>query len=202
MNSPKLEDVDMAKFTDFQATREVADIMEGILEKFPRVFPGFDLNKIGFVHTMGKKAKKNPVKIRAVRYPYDVWMNKTYIVEVMDESWQEMSDKKKRLAVFHTMCAMPEGSFDEQSDNYAKIRKPDYEMYAEEFAVSGGVPNWMDNDDACDPDDVITEESSDSSESSALKKVKRVPVTINNLGPSSDVDEDSLEEAAVEAAVS
>jgi hypothetical protein len=199
----------MARFKDYETTREIADIMEGILDKHPRVFPGFDMNKIGFVHTLGKKAKKNPIKIRAVRYPYDVWMSQTYIVEVMDESWKEMTDKKKRcLAVFHTMCAIPEGAFDEQSENYAKIRKPDYEMYAEEFAVSGGVPNWMDNEDARDPMEVgsaviasveaVT--AAKAAAAAAPKKTKRVAVTVDTLVSDSSTEE-SVEKESSEAEV-
>jgi len=174
----------MPKFTDCHTSTDVSDIMEDIIDKFPRVFPGFDLNQIGIIHSNGKKSKKNPLKIRSVRYPYDVWMSKVYIIEVADETWSEMCDKKKHLSVFHTMCAMPEGAFDAQSDNYAKIRKPDYEMYAEEFAVTGGIPNWMDNDEARDPMEVngsvVGGEEKD--EKKGLKKAtKRVPVTAESL---------------------
>ena len=141
----------MAKVTDYTVCPEVTDIMEAILKKFPTVFPGFDVNKIGCVHTASKKNPKKPIKITSVRYPYDVWIDKTYIVEVMEDTWQEMSDKQKNLAVFHIMCAIPDGAFDEQSKEYGKKKRPDYEMYAEEFAVTGGVPNWMENDEANDP---------------------------------------------------
>jgi hypothetical protein len=174
----------MAKFSDYHTSREVADIMEGIIETHPRIFPGFDLNKMGFVHTQGKKGKKNPIKIKAVRYPHDVWMSQTYIVEVAEDTWKEMGEKKRRLSVFHTMCAVPDGGFDQQSDNYAKIRKPDYEMYAEEFAVSGGVPNWHENDDARDPMEAaeLTPTVRPEPKAAAPKKAaKRVPITPSTL---------------------
>jgi hypothetical protein len=130
-------------------------------------------------------------------------MSKVYIIEVADETWSEMGEKKKRLSVFHTMCAIPEGAFDAQSENYAKIRRPDYEMYAEEFAVTGGVPNWLDNDDARDPidsDDSVVGERKEP-EKKPKKATKRVPVTVNNLGPVSSAteDEDADGDTAVES---
>jgi len=141
----------MAKVTDYNCSPEVNEIMVKMAEAFPKVFPGFDAQKIGCVHTNGKASSRKPLAIKSVKYPYDVYLDKVYIVEVAQETWAEMTDKQKRLAVFHTMCAVPEGAFDPQSKNYAGKKRPDYEMYAEEFAAAGGVPNWMENDEAADP---------------------------------------------------
>jgi len=140
----------MAKFVDYAGGREVQDVMEKFLEKFPQIFEGFDTDRIGFVLTKKKKSKI-PVRLVQVGYPMDVFTNKTYVVEAFEKWWATMDQKKKNLAVFHIMCAIPEGAFDEQSKNYGKKLQPEIKMYMKEFAASGGVPNWMENPDAEDP---------------------------------------------------
>jgi len=139
----------MARFVDYTVSPEIVDIMEAILEAYPNIFPGFDLNRLGCVVTKKKKSKK-PIRLVPVGYPRDVYCDKTYVVEVFEKLWGALSQKKKNLAVFHVMCSIPEGGFDEGSKQYGKKRKPDYELFAEEFAITGGVPNWMENDDAKD----------------------------------------------------
>ncbi len=161
----------MPKFTDYEVNNEVQDIMEKILTKFPKVFPGFDTNKIGCVFTKEKKSRK-AIKILPVGYPRDVWIDKVYIVEVFNDVWGELNPKQRNLAVFHAMCAVPEGGFDPESSSYGKKRKYDYEMYAEEFAVTNGVPNWMENDDARDVFDAATQTDGD---------LKVYPVTASDV---------------------
>jgi len=140
----------MAKFVDYASGREVQDIMEKFLEKFPQIFEGFDTAKIGFVMTKKKKSKV-PMKLVSVGYPVNVFLDKTYIVEVFEKFWKKLDDKKRNLSVFHTMCAIPDGAFDDQSNNYGKKLQPEIKMYLREYAAAGGVPNWMDNPAAADP---------------------------------------------------
>ena len=140
----------MAKFIDYAGGREVQDIMEKFLQKFPQIFEGFDSSRIGFVLTKKKKSKV-PVRLVPIGYPLDVFTNKTYVVEAYDKWWAKMDQKKQNLAVFHIMCAIPDGAFDEQSKNYGKKLQPDIKMYMKEYAASGGVPNWMENPAASDP---------------------------------------------------
>lgn len=150
----------MAKMVDFYSDREVQDIMEAFLERFPIMFDGFDTAKIGFVTKKDKKGKaKGPaLKLTKVGFPYDVWMNKTYIVVASEGAWKKLDLKRKNLSVFKTMCAIPVGGFDEQSKAYGKIRQPDFKMFMQEFAASGGVPNWEENPAAKDPMDQTAEE--------------------------------------------
>jgi len=161
----------MAKFSDYACSSEVTDIMVKLINKFSTVFTGMDVNLIACVHTNNKANKRQPLTLRSVKYPYDVWLNKVYIVEVAQETWEEMNDKQKNLATFHVMCAIPEGAFDVTSKNYAGKKKPDHEVYDQEFAVTGGVLNWMDEENtAKDPLD---------NTDSATKKVAtgRKPIT-------------------------
>jgi len=159
----------MPKFSDYSVTPEITDIMEAVLDTYPDVFPGFDLSMIGTVITK-KKRSRRPVRLQTVGYPKDVFCDKVYIVEAFEKDWTELTQKKKNLAVFHVMCSIPEGGFDTTSKHYGKKRKPDYEMYVEEFAASGGVPNWMENDDAKDPMD-----------KGSKKKTSRTPVTSKDV---------------------
>ena len=140
----------MAKFVDYASGREIQDIMEKFLEKFPQIFEGFDTAKMGFVMTKKKKSKV-PVKLVRVGYPVDVFLDKAYIVEVFEKMWKTLDEKKRNLAVFHIMCAVPDGAFDEQSNNYGKKLQPEIKMYMREYAACGGVPNWMENPAAADP---------------------------------------------------
>lgn len=150
----------MAKFVDFESGREVQDIMEKFVEKFPQIFEGFDASRIGFVMTKKKKSKI-PVKLSKVGYPMDVFTNKTYVVEAFQSVWKDIDQKKRNLAVFHAMCAIPDGAFDEQSKNYGKKLQPEIKMYMREYAASGGVPNWMENPSAIDPLDRTLDEIKD-----------------------------------------
>ena len=142
----------MSKFVDFYSDREVQDIMEAFVERFPSMFEGFDASKIGFVTTKKKGKKTGPaLKLHKVAYPQNVWLSKAYICEAQDGVWKRLDAKKKNLNVFRTMCAIPPGGFDEQSKAYGKVLTPDIKMFMREFAASGGVPNWEENPSAMDP---------------------------------------------------
>ena len=144
----------MAKFVDFYSDRDVQDIMEAYLERFPTMFEGFDTVKIGFVTTKKKNAKqdgKKAIKLHQVKYPHNVWLGKVYICEVLESPWKKLDSTKRNLAVFRTMCQVPTGAFDESSKMYGKTLKPDIQMFTREFAAAGGVPNWEENPAAKDP---------------------------------------------------
>lgn len=140
----------MAKFTDFYSDPQVRTTMEKFISHFPGLFDGFDIDGINVVFTKKKKARK-AIRLVPVRYPYDVYIGKPYIVEVFETKWKDMDETRRNLAVFHTMCSIPSGGFDPTSTHYGKKARPDIEMYLVEFAASGGVPNWMENSAACDP---------------------------------------------------
>ena len=149
----------MSKETNYRIGGEAVEIMERILQKFPKVFPEFDMNQIGTIFLCNKKITgKNPVQVKPVGFPAEVWANKVYIFVVYDDEWQTLSQKQKNLAIFKAMCSIPDGGCDPESKTYGKKRKPDYEMYAEEYAVTGGVPDWMNNPAARDVFDVGTDD--------------------------------------------
>lgn len=151
----------MPRFEDYGTSPEVQDIVEGFVKKFPRVFEGFIPDDIFFIVTKKKKPSgRFPVKVKAIPYPYYVISGQAYVFETFDEKWKKLTKKQKNLAVFHAMCAVPVGGFDPASKKYGKIVKPDFEIYRYEYAVSGGVPDWLEDDEdrARDPMDVATEE--------------------------------------------
>jgi len=140
------------KSSDTMISGEVTDVMEKMVKRFGnKIFHGIDLAKVRSVHLLQKRNARIPLVLKPVPPIERLFTTHVYTVVVAHKTWVEMSEKKKNLAVFRTMCGFPEGAFDEASKNYGKKRKPDYEMYSEEFAVSGGVPNWMENEEAIDP---------------------------------------------------
>lgn len=169
----------MPKKTDYEVRNDVVTIMETMIDKFPGVFSGFDTTKIQGVHLPDTFKQKKPITLKSVRFPYNVRDDMVYYVVVADGTWNEMNQKQRNLAVFHTMCSVPEGAFDPESKNYARVRKPDYELFAEEYAVCGTV-DWMTNEDAIDPLDAEAEED-----------VEREPVTAASVAT---VDMNSEEE--------
>jgi hypothetical protein len=140
----------MPRFEDYRADSEVYDIMRQFVDKLPMVFYDFQIEDINFIMTQKKKSKV-PMKLRTTGYPMEVYIGKPYIVEIFEDVWCQMTPKKKNLAVFHTMCAFPDGAFDPASKFYGKKVKPQIMMYDLEYAASGGVTNWMENDMAVDP---------------------------------------------------
>jgi hypothetical protein len=141
----------MAKFTEFYGDTEVKTIMTDFVVRFPNVFRGFNVEQLNVVVTKKKKSQK-PIRLISVKYPMDVYILKPYIFEVFEVWWQKLSQKQKNLAVFHAMCGIPEGGFDEASQYYGKKTRPDIVMYLTEFAAAGSIPNWLENDmEARDP---------------------------------------------------
>lgn len=140
----------MSRFTDYTLDGEIRDIMERMIDRFPDMFEGFNTEGIAFITTKKKKSNK-PLRLVSVSYPMEVFINKPYIVESYEARWKLLNPKQKNLAVFHIMCAIPEGGFVPSAKGYGKKVKPEITMYMREFAASGGVPNWMENPAAIDP---------------------------------------------------
>ena len=141
----------MPKFVDWSSDNEVQGIMEKYLERFPGMFEGFDVSKMGFVRTQKKKAKE-PIKMHCVPHPISVFCSsKVYIIEVFESLWKKMDVKRRNIAVFKEMCRVPDGGFDEGSKHYGKKLQPEIKMFMKEYAACGGVPNWMENPAAADP---------------------------------------------------
>lgn len=182
----------MAKYTDFYSDPEVKDIMERFLDRFPGMFEGFNPDEINVIFTEKKKSQV-PIKLKSVTYPMDVYISKPYIMEVFDTWWSDMNEKQKNLAVFHIMCMVPEGGFDETSDCYAKRRKPDINMFMLEFAACGGVADWFNNPSAKDPmersaKEIVKEapglfagEDDEAIPDDSRDGIKRVPVTARDI---------------------
>jgi len=180
----------MSKFVDYHIDTEARDIVEKFLDRFPNMFEGFDAARMEFVRTRKKKAKE-PVKIHTVPYPLNILCSsKVYVVEVFDSLWKKMDTKRRNLAIFRAMCAIPEGGFDEASKHYGKKLQPEIRMYMKEYAACGGVPNWMDNPAATDPMEQTAEQISEHVpliEAIPEEEVERTPVTAEDVA-SDDVE--------------
>lgn len=176
----------MARYTDYKSDSEVKDIMEKFVDKFPQVFEGFRVDDICYIMTQKKKTRdKYPIKVHSIRYPFEALIGKPYIVEIFEEKWAPLSQKKKNLAVFRTMCAIPVGGFDPESKSYAKKVKPQYQVYGMEFAAAGGVLDWCEDDRARNPMEIDTEDvqvdSEDGEDPIPTPKSDKVPVTSEHI---------------------
>ena len=157
----------MPRLTDWEAMPEFTDIMEKFIDRFPKVFEGFDVSQVEVWLTKNRKSKV-PCSLKAVGFPCYLSM-KPYVVEVHQEWWREMDAKRRNLAVFHIMCFFPDGAFDEQAKEYGKKKMPDIKMFLTEFAAAGGIPNWLENSAARDPlKDVREDELRDDGEDDDL----------------------------------
>jgi len=145
------KEFEMPKFVDFRSCPEAQNILESLLKRFGEVFEGFNPDMVDCWLTSVEKKSNVPVKVHPVRYPMSIYIEKPFVIEIFDVYWAKMDKKRKNIVMFHAMCSVSEGGFDEQSKEWGKTRKPDIKMFTEEFAVTGGVPNWIENEDARDP---------------------------------------------------
>jgi len=149
----------MPRFEDYRSDPEVRDIVERYVKKFPRVFDGFKVEDIFYIVTQKKKLRgKHPIKVKPVPYPHYVSSGKTYVFETFETSWEKMTPKRKNPSVFHSMCSIPLGGFDTASVKYGKLLKPDFNLYRSEYAASGGVADWFEDDSARDPMEIDASE--------------------------------------------
>jgi hypothetical protein len=174
----------MAKNSDWGSGKEIQDIMEKFVEKFPGMFEGFDVNMIHFIITEKKKSRV-PVKVHTAGHPVEVFAGRPYIVEAFDLWWKEMNQKQKNQAVFGVMTEFPPGAFDDTSKYYGKKLQPDIKMSMIAYAAFGGVPNWYENPLAKDPMERDADEIAEDVpvvEAIPEDGVPRVPVTSDGIG--------------------
>ena len=172
----------MPRKTDCLITTEIANTIEAILAAFPTMpmFEGFDLTQVRTIITQGKKAK-DPLKVAKVyrnSYPRYIFDSYLYIIEVMEANWNEMNQKQKNLAIFNALCAIPQNAFVEQSENYAKLRRPDYSVFYEAYCAAGGVLDWIEDPKARDPLEVAKEKQTETGEDG----ITRLPVLASDIG--------------------
>lgn len=141
---------------------EIPKIMQEMIRSFPDNFDGFDVDRVSVIKVGGRSSKK-VFKITTIKSPamkvhipaFD------YIIEINKKQWDILGSRDRHLWVFRMMCAIPAklGAFDKDSKYYLKIRKPDYSIFYEEYAVSGQL-DWEHNEDAKDPFDVAKQRAS------------------------------------------
>lgn len=139
----------MKKFEDFEVDGRINDMMDEIVGLFPNVFEGFDSSLIGSVIIREKKGTA-AAKLRTVGFPWSVWIDKAYILEIFEERWKDLSEKSRYLTLLHHMCSIPKDGFNPEEKEWATKKKPDFTMFREEFIATGGIPDWETNPDARD----------------------------------------------------
>jgi hypothetical protein len=172
----------MAKFGDWTAWQEGRDIVDRLLERFPAIFDGFNANEVYFVMNKTKRSKE-PIKVHISGHPFHLF-TKPYAFECFDLWWKDMDAKKKNLAIWRAMCAVPDKGFDDQSKDFGKKLQPEIKMFLKEYAACGGVPNWLENPAAKDPMERTADEVSEDVpkvEAVPGQSIKRTPVTAGDI---------------------
>ena len=132
----------MPKFQDYATDVEAQNIAVQIQERFPTMFEGHDLTRVAFYRVRGKNSKV-PAKTIKTGFPFDaVGGTFIYYILIYDKIWELFSDEQKKIAVFEQLMGIPADGFDEESNNYAKLRRRDVNEYSEVLAASSGVYNW------------------------------------------------------------
>jgi len=131
----------MSKEQDYSTDMEAQNIATELQERFP-MFENHDLSRVVF-YRMKEKKSRVPTKITTTKFPFDA-IGGTYIyfVEVYAKVWDFMSDEQRKIAIFEVLVAMHPDGFDEESNNYAKLRKRDVDEYSEVLCAAQGVYNW------------------------------------------------------------
>ena len=131
----------MPKFQDYSTDLEAQSIATAIQEKFGEMFEGHDLSRVAFYRV--RKDSKVPTKVVKTGFPFDaVGGTYVYYVLVFENMWERYSDEQRKMAILEALLHIPHDGFDEESNNYAKLRKRDVSEYSETLAAAGGVYNW------------------------------------------------------------
>jgi len=140
----------MAKFTAYCEDTEVKEIAAKLIEKYPTLYGHITPDKIGFVMDLKSKSH-TPIKVKAVSFPDSIWNDNVYTFRVYQDCWSTLENKQRNLAVAQALCSLHVDGFSETATGYGKIIKPNINTYLEVFAMAGGVPNWLENNQAVDP---------------------------------------------------
>ena len=154
----------MSKEQDYSTDMEAQNIATELQERFP-MFESHDLSRVVF-YRMKAKNSKVPTKITTTKFPFDA-IGGTYIyfVEVYNKIWETLSDEQRKIAIFEVLVAMHPDGFDEESNNYAKLRKRDVDEYSEVLCAAQGVYNWKQQGvDVVDIYNLIKEKDAETSE--------------------------------------
>lgn len=140
----------MAKYEAYCEDTEAKEIAKKLISKFPTLYGHINPDKIGFVMDLKKKSH-TPIKVSSVKFPDSIWNDNVYTFIVYQDCWATLETKQRNLGVAQALCSIHQDGFSEQATGYGKLVKPNINTYLEIFAMAGGVPNWLENNQAVDP---------------------------------------------------
>lgn len=132
----------MSKNHEWKEDTEVMNIAVKLLEKYDEVFCGFDISKIRFIRELSGSVKKQHAKMFAVKYPFDIDSQYVYYFCTSNSNWKTLTPEQQTILVFRQMLGIPSGGTDSESENYAKIRRPDVDEYSEVLIATDGRFDW------------------------------------------------------------
>ena len=132
----------MSQNMNWSEDTEALGIALKLAQKFTDLFAGLDLTKIRFVRNLSMYMKKVG-EIRACNFPYNIDSPYAYYIVISNRQWKQLSEAQKILSVMHLLYAIAPNGTNEQSNNYAKLRKHDVEDFNVILAAAGGRYDWM-----------------------------------------------------------
>jgi hypothetical protein len=143
----------MAKFTAWELDTEAKMIAEKLIEKYPQLFRHIDVEKICFVRILNKKSTI-PTKVEGVKFPASIYCNNVYFVNVYNDCWATLETAHRNLAIAQALYSIHVNGFEESSNKYGKLVKPDVVTFLEISCMAGNIPNWLNNASVSNPLDV------------------------------------------------
>ena len=127
---------------EYQMDTVARELAEKLVGAYQTIFEGVDVDNIGFIRIIGKKPSKAKGKLYKVGWPYEVYMDKYYVMEIDGAGWDIMSEQQQAMLIFHELLHVPDGGCDPQSKNHRKIRKHDVEDFSECLIAADMNLDW------------------------------------------------------------
>lgn len=132
----------MPRNTNWNEDSESLGIALKLTKKYSDLFSGLDLTKVRFVRNLSTQTTKAG-EIKACTFPYSIDCPYAYYIVISNRQWKQLSESQRVLSIMHLLYAIAPGGTDEQSNNYAKLRKHDVEDFNVILAAAGGRYDWM-----------------------------------------------------------
>ena len=130
----------MALITTTQAKAELSTELReqttALLEKFHNVFPQVEPNGIIFIHS--KSHSKRPIRISAVRSPYDLVVSQKFILTSYGKAFDKLDTARKNMHIFRELLRI---------DDFEGGKLEDYEVKDFPVILAKYGLDWEENND-------------------------------------------------------
>ncbi|MFA5759229.1 MAG: putative metallopeptidase [Clostridia bacterium] len=130
----------------YEVVNDFSDIASSIIEKYPEMFAGIDIEKVKCVKITNKdrpESKSQRWEVDAVKMPALLDSPYAYYFTVWHSDWEEMDSVHKQLLVAEMLHSIPQ-----KDDSEGKVNANDVKGYASMIRTFG--VDYLDNPDAKD----------------------------------------------------